>query len=977
MLKVSTGKSVIATLKISWFVYFPALFVFLWTEPLLAQELVRDISASTRNTIVRDTCMVGDTFYFTTVSLETGVKTLWCTNGQTNGTIALINTAQPNGPTGFDRMTAWKGKLYFATGDKYHRDLWSSDGTLAGTKKFKTDIGSFGFEEGSAGHFYKGKNYLFFVSEKDDLEYNGLDIWRTDGTTEGTVFLKSTYLYSEYPYAFLEINGLFYFTSMAEQFNSPTRFEQLWVTDGNSVTFLANLTDFPNYTSTLRMRKLGNQLILAHIKPNSIVFMELWKSNGTPEGTVKYTEYNVGRSYTYNFEEVIEMDGVLFYKGITPEKVELWRTDGTAAGTYAVSNFVTNGSGNSRPEGMLILNNQVIGKAYISERRRLFRVNGINSMAEEIVIPDLDNYQFDPEFIKLGEHVYFNNFQKILRTDGSTVSDFFTHSSSYYLIDAYFTPNNKLLYTAYNNDYKHRIFTTDGNTEIDLAERNEPGFVFRRVIAHNAGLVYFLAYDDIHGEEIWRTDGTVAGTFLLKDIMAEQASSFPKNLIAVDDRVYYLARNEKTGTELWRVDTKTNETVLHYEFTPDDTLSNFNGLVNYNNKGFIMLNSSSLRSITPTAFGSVGGSIGTDTYPANFTVSNGKLFCTMISYAGVELWTSLGTVYDTKRVKIINNVMGSKPAFLTDVNGTLFFAANAPYSGYELWKSNGEEAGTVKVKEITAGDTSTVFNYLFNANGTLLFITDNGKKLWKSNGTDAGTVTLRDFGSGIIYNNFINYKGYTYFVANDPVNGDGLWRTNGTTFELVRAMSLNLGSQTAFEVVLLKGSLFFTANNQLWKSDGTYAGTQVYLSIPCSNLLSTEEELFFKGCDGSGCELWKSNGVQTNRLKDIYVGAGSSNPNNFLFTNGKLFFAANDGINGEELWAYKVCYPEKTITENYLNGMIKKVEVSEKISSTSTIQTGASIKHDAGKAITLNPGFKVQNGGVYKAYINGCADDEN
>jgi ELWxxDGT repeat protein len=974
MLKVSTRKSVIASLKISLPVYFFAFFLILWTKPLLAQDLVRDISVSTRNTVVRDTCMVDSTFYFTTVSLETGVKTLWCTNGQTNGTIALANSAQPGGPSSFDRMTAWKGKLFFAAGEKEHRDLWVSDGTVAGTKKFKTDVGFFGFEEGSLGHFYKGKNYLFFLSEKDASEYNGIDIWRTDGTTEGTVFLKSTYLYSLTPYTLIEINGLFYFTSMAEQFTSPTRFEQLWVTDGNSVTFLANLTDFPNYTSTLRMRKLGNQLILAHIKPNSIVYMELWKSNGTPEGTVKYTEYNVGRSYTDNFEEAIEMDGVLFFKGKVPEKVELWRTDGTAAGTYAVSNFSVT-LGNSRPEHLIILNHQVIGKAIINDYTRLFRVNGINSMAEEIVIPDLDNYQFDPEFIKFGEYVYFNNFQKILRTDGSTVTDFFTHNSTYYVIDAYYVANNKLLYTAYNLDYKHRIFTTDGNTEIDLAERSEPGFVFRRVIANNSRLVYFLAYDDVHGEEIWRTDGTVAGTFLLKDIRDEKASSSPKNLISVGDRVYFLASNEKTGTELWRHDTKTNETVLHYEFTPDDTLSNFNGLVNYNNKGFIMLNSSSLRSITPTAFGSVGGSIGTDTYPANFTVSNGKLFSTMYSYAGIELWTSMGTVYDTKRVKIINNVMGSKPAFLTDVNGTLFFAANAPYSGYELWKSNGEEAGTVKVKEITAGNDGTVFNYLFNSNGTLLFITDNGKKLWKSNGTDAGTVILRDFGDGTIYNNFVNYKGFTYFVANDPVNGDGLWRTDGTTFELVRAMSLNLGSQTAFEVVLFKGSLFFTANNQLWKSDGTYDGTLVYLSIPCSNLLSTEEELFFKGCDASGCELWKSNGGQTNRLKDIYAGAGSSNPNNFLFMNGKLFFAANDGVNGEELWAYKVCYPEKTISENYPNGITKKIEVSEKISSTSTVQTGAVIKHDAGKAIILSPGFQVQNGGVYKAYINGCADD--
>ncbi len=58
--------------------------------------------------------------------------------------------------------------------------------------------------------------------------------------------------------------------------------------------------------------------------------------------------------------------------------------------------------------------------------------------------------------------------------------------------------------------------------------------------------------------------------------------------------------------------------------------------------------------------------------------------------------------------------------------------------------------------------------------------------------------------------------------------------------------------------------------------------------------------------DTSGAELWKSDGTAagTVLVKDIYPPGyyGSSNPSNFTNVNGTLFFTANDGTNGTELW---------------------------------------------------------------------------
>ena len=69
-------------------------------------------------------------------------------------------------------------------------------------------------------------------------------------------------------------------------------------------------------------------------------------------------------------------------------------------------------------------------------------------------------------------------------------------------------------------------------------------------------------------------------------------------------------------------------------------------------------------------------------------------------------------------------------------------------------------------------------------------------------------------------------------------------------------------------------------------------------------LAAVGSQVFFRGCDLHGCELWKSDGTAagTVLVKDIYPGATGSDPCNLTNVNGTLFFPANDGTNGDELW---------------------------------------------------------------------------
>jgi ELWxxDGT repeat protein len=72
-----------------------------------------------------------------------------------------------------------------------------------------------------------------------------------------------------------------------------------------------------------------------------------------------------------------------------------------------------------------------------------------------------------------------------------------------------------------------------------------------------------------------------------------------------------------------------------------------------------------------------------------------------------------------------------------------------------------------------------------------------------------------------------------------------------------------------------------------------------------SNLTEFNGLLFFTADDGlTGTELWKTNGsfVGTELVKDINPGNASSSPLMLTVINGKLFFVATTAASGTEIW---------------------------------------------------------------------------
>jgi len=82
------------------------------------------------------------------------------------------------------------------------------------------------------------------------------------------------------------------------------------------------------------------------------------------------------------------------------------------------------------------------------------------------------------------------------------------------------------------------------------------------------GIVYFRAFTLDTGYEIWRTDGTEAGTYLLKDINPGPQGSFPAQLTAVNGALFFAAFDGDHGTELWRSDGTEAGTLLVKDLRP-------------------------------------------------------------------------------------------------------------------------------------------------------------------------------------------------------------------------------------------------------------------------------------------------------------------------------------------------------------------------------------------------------------------------
>ena len=268
---------------------------------------------------------------------------------------------------------------------------------------------------------------------------------------------------------------------------------------------------------------------------------------------------------------------VLFEANDGVHGFELWTTDGTESGTRLVTD-IRPGPTSTGMDGGIRYGDAVYFLAndtgYVAN---LWRSDG--TAAGTYRIADLgDAYTPLPMAVHDGA-LWFISFDaygpgKIWRSDGTAAGTAPTVDLGFSIYDAWnlVSAGDKLFFVAFHESAGYELFVTDGTTAGTHMTRDiDPGYTFSTPEPFKAvgNTLYFLGIEQEHGPEIWKSDGTEAGTVLVKDIFPGPRYVDPPSVVATIGDVLLIAANDgEHGYELWRSDGTEAGTVMLDELLP-------------------------------------------------------------------------------------------------------------------------------------------------------------------------------------------------------------------------------------------------------------------------------------------------------------------------------------------------------------------------------------------------------------------------
>lgn len=630
---------------------------------------------------VRVMCPVGNTLYLIAQGSPSSstLYSLWSLD-QT-GTATEVKDLPDHTNFNSDMLWAAGARLFFTWAtDTYADELWTSNGTTAGTVLVEQ------LHPGHSGSFISGVNTAignttYFLAQSRD-DYSVVGLFKSDGTPAGTLPVytdsgdgdlgEAIFTFGQGSSVFGGNGGTIFFAGY-----DTTNGVELWKVNGAPAAMLSNL-------NTATSARSGAPWGITAFGTNSIILQmestaagsELWKSNGTLAGTTLLKDIRTGARGSFPQMNVGIALGTrfLFQANDGVNGREPWTTNGTTAGTALLKNLTPGIQGSNIYDVPVLFG----GQAYFISDPTLYRTTGVAGNATEIVMPDNIPDGVNSSLAVAGSSIYFAGYV--------TGADPFT----------------------------------------------DPDF----------------------GQELVKTDGTTAGTVMVKDINPDPyTGSDPSQFTAVGSTLFFAADNGTNGYELWKSDGSEAGTQLVKDINPaGDGLNRFP----FDDPA----------NLTRINFGGL----------LYFIADNGT--------DGVELWKSNGTGAGTTMVEDINPAGDSSPQMFTIMGGFLYFVADDGTHGFELWRTDGTT--TEMVKDVNPGPPgmdggSGFYGKVFAVlNGLLYFAADNGTvgaELWSTNGTEAGTTLVADINPGAdgSYPDELTASGtLLYFGAYNPAIGNEL-----------------------------------------------------------------------------------------------------------------------------------------------------------------------------------------------------------
>jgi len=802
--------------------------------------------------------VLGNEAFFSAVDPITQLAYLWKSDGTPTGTLQLSSIVVPDTST---LPAVMGGKLYFGgTSLGQSRGLWGTDGTAAGTQLVANfDSATYGV---APLFVTTDGNRLFYADTDSNL---GNELFTSDGTLAGTSVIDiAPGSASSTPRYITQLPTPGKVLFVADDGSGIG--EELWISDGTpaGTTLLMDINAGPGSSWTGGFVRLTNELIFS--ADDGVHGSELWATDGTPAGTrlVKDIHAGSGPSWPLTVPQGL-YGGLLYIVAYTPALGgELWVTDGTQLGTTLVKELVPGAA-----DADIRFQGAVGGKLLFAATK------SVANHGREL-------YQYDGTAVTLLKDLapgkkYIDGVAQDAFSSSPTGSAIF---------------GNRMLLSATLPSGDDALWSTDGTASgtvlVTQMEHLAGSGAFElpgSITVLSPSLALYAGATPATGVELHKTDGTPAGSGLVKDLSPGQIpiGTSANGTLVTSGEDLYVSTNYGLPTQQL------------------SCLSGVHGLTEF----------------TPPGSSAVGDNLRTDWLNGEELVTFQVMLDSTSAISELPYrtdGTSAGTV---ELLTLPNKMLAAR--VLGSTSAGLFLAADTPQYGNELWLTDGTTGGTHLVRDLALGATPSG-NPLpgVTLNDRLLFSASDlthKRALFSSDGTVAGTQLIMSFDPS--WNTAISFlaihDGRALFMASDGVNGRELWASDGTTAGTVMLGDLTPGAQGSSigSLVPFAGELYFFSNNSpstLYRTDGTpqgtlpvpglqvYGGHLSYTSTVANGLL-----VLSGGSSSTDLDVWAFDGTSFQLLYDIPTSPMGSAPHDFVACGHMVYFVADEIASGSEV----------------------------------------------------------------------------
>jgi ELWxxDGT repeat protein len=937
-------------------------------------SMVKDINYQTKHSAQLILANVGNDIFFTaqwvdSTTLETK-RALWRTDGTEANTKIIMDKNLPGTFFSYEyadvkrtnkRFVGADSVMFYAT--KRDTLIRSNGGTYSysiatlnkvnkslnqikkivdfkptGTTYVYSDYDGIDVNESDLFNFNRSGNFVYFVSKDSPYNSNSSEfgLFRTDGTSSGTFRLKEGGINGRIlrnPIRLTVKNDLLYFIANGKQ---------VLKTQGTDST-TTTLIDFESLGDTLTPYKitLTNDKIFINVKSYSKNYIYILNNNHLTINILS----TLNSSYNYSQNDDEKNNDIMYFLTSQSNTYQIIRSDGTATGTYPVFSTTSNVSNLKVHKNILFFVTRIPSPPGTNngDDFELWRSDG--SLSGTYLLRDINQEQ--------NTNVRGSNIQGLTSI------------------------GNNLFFFANDGVNGLELWKTDGSTNGTVMVKNaDPfppnprtyGFGGDKIIQTmqlNNSLVYFFS-TALYGEEIWVSDGTSIGTKILKDINQATESSFNlypfysnERIDGFDDRILLNVNDGFVGQETWQSNGTKNGTELLIDYTkvwshptyllplyPAFWNSRLIPITKYNGKIYFKGG----RDVYGQGNSLLSVDIASKTESSSIVIPHGMESILQLNTKGFvnpgfnytypiyyyDFNSNSFTTLKTFELSTVNARGLSNPFGHTNFQNKIYcigYDDIYPTGKKEIWETDGTIANTKKVTfpQLTS-DISKIY-----VNKDKMYIIEDISftlgKLWYWEGGSSQPIFLRNIDLDYYKTAFVSKNDdYVYLIGKNSIYQISYnLNTANIIFNLPNSSYFFNNKTSDFYrkapcpnsfLFFLEKRLTSTTINELWSFNALTNQVQYINDIAqCIEATFNDVQIvnnkfyFVNYTAQDGCQIWRSDGTKegTFMVGPISSKFKNSKPQYLVNLNNELYFSADDGFHGRELWKYNPCEVRETV----------------------------------------------------------------